>query len=352
MDRSIVCKFGGSSLADAACFRRVRDIIRSDPRRRHIVVSAPGRPAAGGMKITDMLIAAAEADGQRRHALLNDVRSRFCRICMDLGLHPPYRQLAALDSYARAGRDALASRGEYLCGMIMAEYLQMPFVDAAEIFVFRDGIPDDGPTLENLRHIGESAVIPGFYGADTSGRIVTFARGGSDISAAYAAAGVGAALYENWTDVSGFHTADPAMVPDALPIRSLCTRQAKQFSRAGACIIHYDSIAPAADAGIPIRILNTFAPGHPGTLISPGMHCELPCVAARKISENEYAVTACNLDAETLLALRSISPGGLEYSVCGGALCACCSAELMPAAMQALHRMCIDCKKSLDFAPE
>lgn len=289
-----VCKFGGSSLADAECFRRVREIILSDSRRRCIVVSAPGKRHPGDKKITDLLISSHSLSGSAQRACLDEVRARFCRIAADLGIQPPYAALSRLRAYARISRDAIASRGEYLCAVMLAEYLRMPFADAADIFVFRNGAPDANATRENMRRVGP-AVIPGFYGADASGNIVTFPRGGSDITASHISAATGAGLYENWTDVNGFYTADPASIPAARHIPYLGTAQARVFSYLGAGVLHYSGVTPAAEAGIPILIKNTFAPESEGTLITPGLRSDMPCVAVRRTSPGRQCISAANL---------------------------------------------------------
>ena len=337
MQSATVCKFGGSSLADAECFRRVGDIIRADRNRRYIVVSAPGRRSAGDIKVTDLLIAASESAGDERRAPLDIVRAKFRAIARELGLEAPEAALKELDAAAAAGRDAAASRGEYICARLMADYLQLPFVDAAGLFVFKSGVLDISSTYERLRGLGPQAVIPGFYGADPSGNIVTFPRGGSDISAAHLAAALKARLYENWTDVDGFFTADPSLVPGAQPIRCMSCQQARLFAYLGAGVLHYESIAPAAEAGIPLLVKNTFSPEAPGTLICPGARCETPCVAARRNGCNTYLLSAANLNAMQLESALAALPDG---SVRNGIFTLECHEDMLKNAAQALHAAC------------
>lgn len=337
MQSATVCKFGGSSLADADCFRRVGDIIRSDRRRRYIVVSAPGKRDADDVKVTDLLIAAAESSGEGRRAALDVVRAKFRDIARDLGLEAPETALIELDAAAAAGRNTAASRGEHICARLMAEYLKLPFTDAAELFVFKNGALDRATTYARLRALGPHTVIPGFYGADFSGNIVTFPRGGSDISAAHVAAALDARLYENWTDVDGFFTADPSLVPGAQLIRRMNCRQARLFAYLGADVLHYDSIAPAADLGIPLLVKNTFSPAAPGTLICPGARCDMPCVAARRIDAGTCLLSAANLNAAQLENASAALPCG---SVRNGIFALECREDALKAAAQALHAAC------------
>ena len=332
-----VCKFGGSSLADASCFRRVRDIIHSDDRRRLIIVSAPGKRQKNDIKITDALISACSADNASRSEALDSVRSRFCRIAADLGLCPPYDVLARLRAYARMGRDAIASRGEYLCARMLSEYTGLPFVDSAELFVFRNGTLDTKATYANLGRLHDPAIIPGFYGADVNGSIVTFPRGGSDITAAHIAAAIGADLYENWTDVNGFRTADPAVIPDALHIPHMSFSQARQFAYLGAGVLHYDSIAPAAEAGIPIIVKNTFDPDAPGTLISRSTYTYLPCTACVRLGENSYLLSCASQDEASLQHVISALPCELPLCIYGGTVSLECEKAKLHKLMRLMH---------------
>ena len=332
MHEITVCKFGGSSLADAACFRRVADIIRSDRKRRYIIVSAPGKCAGHSGRITDMLIRAHALSGGERRRILDKVRSRFMGISAELGIPAPESELEKLESHTT--RDALASRGEQLCALILAKYMDIPYIDSADIFIFGKGHIDVKKTYENMRELPYNAVIPGFYGADENGGIVTFPRGGSDISAAHAAAGVGAHLYENWTDVDGFFTADPLIVKNARHIDRLSYEQAQLYAYLGAGVLHYDSIAPAADANIPILVRNTFHPMRLGTLIYGGGNCRLPMIARRALSGGAYLLSAANLTPAMRSRARDILGGGVEHC---GMLCAECGAGTVNILTEKLH---------------
>lgn len=334
MRDATVCKFGGSSLADAECFRRVGKIIQADKRRRFIVVSAPGRSPGDDMKITDMLLTACESEPADRQALLDAIRRKFRSIARELGTVPPEAALEELEPAVQKGRDSAASRGEHICARLLAAHLKMPYIEAADVFRFRNGAPDIAQTYENLRQMGGCGVIPGFYGSDAAGNIVTFPRGGSDISAAHVAAAVGAGLYENWTDVDGFFTADPCLVPGARHIDRISSDQARLFSYLGAGVLHYDSISPASDAGIPILVRNTFAPLRQGTLICPDARCGLPCVAARELADGRYLLSAIGLTPAMRREALDILGGGFEHC---GMVCAECGRQELRAKAAKLH---------------
>ncbi|GHU73259.1 aspartokinase [Clostridia bacterium] len=274
----IVAKFGGSSLSDADQFLKVRDILLSDPARRFVVPSAPGRRYETDQKITDLLY---RCHDLARHALayaavFKDIRNRFKEIAASLSINIDLD--AILDDIERripleATPDYAASRGEYLNGLLLAALLGWEFVDPAECVWFReDGSFDSERTQLDTAHAlldREYAVIPGFYGQLPDGSIRTFSRGGSDVTGAIVARAVDADLYENWTDVSGFLTADPRIVKNPRRIEQITYRELRELSYMGATVLHEDAIFPVRKAGIPINIRNTNEPDHPGTLILP-----------------------------------------------------------------------------------
>ncbi len=275
-----VVKFGGSSLADAKQFEKVGRIIHEDENRRYCVPSAPGKRTADDEKVTDMLYAcydlacAKPQEREQAHELLAKIRDRYDSIIeglyLDLSLDEEFRQIEE-NFDARIGRDYAASRGEYLSGKIMAAYLDIPFVDAAEVICFdSEGHYDADRTeqvlSQRLKDL-ERAVIPGFYGSKPDGTICTFSRGGSDITGSVVASAVGADMYENWTDVSGFLVADPRIVPHPKSIDSITYRELRELSYMGATVLHEAAIFPVRKAGIPIHIKNTDSPQDPGTLI-------------------------------------------------------------------------------------
>lgn len=273
-----VVKFGGSSLADANQFRKVAQIIRSDGERRYVVPSAPGKRFSDDTKVTDMLYRCYEAVGEGKNATAEflPVAERFDGIISDLGLAlnlDDEYEIIAENFKKRAGKDYAASRGEYLNGIILANYLGFQFVDAAKcVFFTANGEFDADLTDACLASVLEGyseAVIPGFYGAKPDGTIQTFSRGGSDFTGSVVAKAIGADLYENWTDVSGFLAADPRIVDDPEIIDFITYKELRELSYMGAGVLHQDAIFPVRSARIPINIRNTNKPEDPGTMIVP-----------------------------------------------------------------------------------
>ncbi|MCR4704965.1 MAG: aspartate kinase [Lachnospiraceae bacterium] len=269
-------KFGGSSLASAEQFVKVGNIIKSDDSRRYVIPSAPGKRSSDDEKVTDMLYDCYEkaANGKKFDARLKQIKLRYKEIIQGLGLSmsldSDFEEIGANLSKG-AGRDYAASRGEYLNGKIMAEYLGFTFVDAAEVIVFNeDGTLDDIETNKKMSarlNALEHAVIPGFYGADRNGNVVTFSRGGSDITGSLVAKAIHAEVYENWTDVSGFLVADPRIVNKPEGIETITYRELRELAYMGATVLHEDAIFPVRKEGIPINIRNTNKPDDKGTWI-------------------------------------------------------------------------------------
>lgn len=267
-------KFGGTSMSEAATIQGVKRIIQSDPERRFVVVSAPGKTATE-QKVTDLLIAVANERPQNRAAAFAPVRERFERIVRGIGLCDGLLDdafdgiLAKLES---ASADYIVSRGEYLTAKVLAELLGYEFIDAEKLIKFNKYGFDDVYT-ETVCALGlkgvKRAVIPGFYGSDCDGEIVTFTRGGSDVTGAIVARAVGADVYENFTDVDGFMTCDPRIVPHASVIDLLTYKELRELAYMGANVLHPESIFPVRKANIPIHILNTFNTNATGTMIVP-----------------------------------------------------------------------------------
>ncbi len=273
-----VVKFGGSSLADAKQIRKAAAIIETDPTRRYVVVSAPGKRFADDEKITDLLLHchALAAERNSFEEPFARVAARYREIIRELGLSLSIdEELQAVHTAVSDGatRDYVASRGEYFNGLIMAAFLKIPFLDAAEcIFFTKDGKLDNERTrtvLHNRTGLLPRAVVPGFYGSLPDGTIKTFSRGGSDISGSIVAEAVEADLYENWTDVSGLLMADPRCIDNPAPIDTITYRELRELSYMGASVLHEDSIFPVRQAEIPINIRNTNRPEDPGTMIVP-----------------------------------------------------------------------------------
>ena len=279
-----VVKFGGSSLASAEQFKKVGKIIRADASRKFVVPSAPGKRFCGDTKVTDMLYSCyGAAIREKKFAdQLQEIRGRYQEIIdglgLDFSLDQDFEKIRE-NFGKKIGRDYAASRGEYLNGKIMAAYLGYEFIDAADVIRFgEDGSFDEETTNQLLaKRLEDSkgAVIPGFYGAKADGTIVTFSRGGSDVSGSLVALAVGADLYENWTDVSGFLIADPRIVKNPRSIETITYKELRELSYMGASVLHEDAIFPVRKAGIPINIRNTNAPEDKGTLIVEGT-CRQP----------------------------------------------------------------------------
>lgn len=271
-----VVKFGGSSLASADQFKKVGNIIRSDESRRFVVPSAPGKRFKEDTKVTDMLYkcyAEAEA-GKAFDKQLKAIEDRYNEIIKGLGLKLSLKEnfeTIRKNFEAKAGEDYAASRGEYLNGIVMANYLGYEFVDAATVVCFdKNGEFDAEKTNKTMaaRLKGvEKAVIPGFYGAMPNGTVKTFSRGGSDVTGSIVARAIKADIYENWTDVSGFMVADPRIVENPKSIDIITYIELRELSYMGASVLHESAIFPVRKEGIPINIRNTNAPEDKGTMI-------------------------------------------------------------------------------------
>ena len=272
----IVVKFGGSSLASAKQFKKVADIIRADKGRKYVVPSAPGKRNDKDEKVTDLLYQCYDAasQGKSYKKILDKIRERYEEIIdglhLNVNLDHEFQPIEE-NSVAGIGRDYAASRGEYLNGILMAAYLGIPFIDAAEVVFFDEygnflAEETNRELEERLAHT-ERAVIPGFYGSKKDGQICTFSRGGSDITGSIVARAIHADLYENWTDVSGFLVADPRIVEDPEVIETITYKELRELSYMGASVLHEDAIFPVRKEGIPIHIRNTNRPEDRGTLI-------------------------------------------------------------------------------------
>lgn len=275
----IVAKFGGSSLSDAGQFEKVKGIIHLDERRCYVVPSAPGRRFDGDDKVTDLLYQTyrEKQQGKDFSKTFAIIRDRFVNIAKELSLAidiVPYLDEIEADVEAGASEDYCASRGEYLNGLLLSDYLGYTFLDPKDFIFFNaDGSFNSertNDTLCALLKYTKRAVIPGFYGS-LDEKVHTFSRGGSDITGAIVARAAKAEMYENWTDVSGFLMADPRVVPDAKAIGTVTYRELRELSYMGATVLHEDSVFPVHRAGIPTNIRNTNAPQDRGTIIAHGV---------------------------------------------------------------------------------
>ena len=271
-----VVKFGGSSLADAKQFCKVRDIVKSDTNRKYVVASAPGKRDSHDTKVTDLLLLCFRLAKEKRSIdeTFAKIENRYRDIIKDLGIDFSLDEDLASIKIAilnHASSDYIASRGEYLNAKVLANFLGFPFVDAEDgIFFDEKGNLDLERTnrkLSKILSLHEFAVLPGFYGVSPDGTVKTFSRGGSDITGSIVAGAVGADLYENWTDVSGMLMADPRCIKDPKPIAEITYRELRELSYMGATVLHEDAIFPVRKAQIPINIRNTNEPEAPGTMI-------------------------------------------------------------------------------------
>lgn len=276
MNDVIVAKFGGSSLANSSQFKKVKEIVCADVNRRYIIPSAPGKRNSTDHKITDILYLCHEH--VKKSIAFDDIfkliEDRYINICKELELSLNiYEYLEVLKEKITNGasRDYVASRGEYLNGIVLANYLGYEFIDASELIFFKkNGTLDEARTYsitsEKLSLV-KNAVIPGFYGSGLDSKIKTFSRGGSDITGAIIAKSVNAKVYENWTDVSGFLMTDPRIVNNPKQIEEISYKELRELSYMGADVFHEEAIFPVKDGGIPINIKNTNRPQDIGTFI-------------------------------------------------------------------------------------
>ena len=274
--RIVVTKFGGTSVADAAQFRKIKEIVSSNPERRFIVVSAPGKRFPEDEKVTDLLLDCYEkaSAGESFADEFEQIRMRFRDIIDGLKMDFPLDEELEVLGQSLADdpqRDYTASRGEYLTAKIMSKYLGFTFVDPAWCICFDENGQLNTPMTSRTMRASllplNRAVIAGFYGADMIGTIHTFERGGSDITGSLAACAVNADLYENWTDVSGLYAADPRIVEDPETVSYMSYRELRTLSYMGASVLHSDAVLSASELEIPINIRNTNKPDDPGTMI-------------------------------------------------------------------------------------
>lgn len=284
-----VAKFGGTSLADANQFKKVADIIKADEERKFIVVSAPGKRHEHDFKITDLLIRLGEAyvKEEKYKSYYITIVDRFFQIINDLELDESLmneiedriKQVMELDLEFNEKLDHFKAIGEDSSAKILSQYLQKLGLKASYVNPKDAGILlEDTPTgaklsdksydrIYQLRDRGGILVIPGFFGYTEDGKLLTFSRGGSDITGAIVAAGVKASLYENFTDVDSVYTVNPKIVENPKPIELLTYREMRELSYAGFSVFHDEALIPAFKANIPVEIKNTNNPLKKGTLI-------------------------------------------------------------------------------------
>jgi aspartate kinase len=268
-------------LADADQFRKVKAILKSNPNRKIVAVSAPGKRNHKETKLTDLLYSVYDLASKKQNFSQpwKLVRERFIEITHDLSLKSTIgneleKLEKSLEGYSgEISVDFVVSRGEYLCARIMAEFLEAKFIDAYPIIQFDSQYRVTQESLDNLAKAmsdpNMTYVVPGFYGSDLEGRLKTFTRGGSDITGGILANAGNCQVYENWTDVSGLLMTDPRIVKDAHTIKYVSYREIRELAYSGASVLHDESIAPCRAKNIPINIKNTNDPEDPGTIIGP-----------------------------------------------------------------------------------
>ncbi len=311
-----VAKFGGSSVADANQFKKVKNIVKADKSRKVIIASAAGKRTSDDYKMTDLLYLtqAHLKYGVSAADIIKTLTERFAEIRNDLKIDTPIEKEFA--AYAKTLTkdtpvDEIVSRGEYFTSKLMAEYLGYTFVDAADVVFFGyDGKLDLEKTyaaIESAVKENTNVVIPGFYGSLPNGKIKVMTRGGSDITGSIAAAAIKADVYENWTDVSGILMTDPRIVKNPKPIADITYNELQELATMGASVLHEDAVAPVRIAGIPLNIRNTNKPKDPGTMIvekvkeEKGMEKFITGLAGKK---NYTILTIKKSDIENIYPFR------------------------------------------------
>jgi len=272
----IVCKFGGSSVASAKQLEKVKAIINSNTERQIVVVSAPGKRDSSDTKVTDLLYTCCKEVKEVGNCdkSFSKIETRFLEIMNDFNLDTSKMEQALSEIKkeinANADENFAASRGEYLNAILISEYFEFEFVDAAKLITIDDNgyaADETWTKISNVIEAGKKYIIPGFYGVNKEGKITTFSRGGSDITGAILAKAVKASVYENWTDVAGCYNADPRYIKKAYPIETMTYSEVRELSAFGASVFHADAIAPVMEDGIAINIKNTNDPEAKGTFI-------------------------------------------------------------------------------------
>ena len=272
----VVVKFGGSSMANAGQFEKVKNIVNANEARKIVVVSAAGKRNSEDTKLTDLLfLLHAHLKYQVSYTnVMKMIEDRFYDIKNELNLKFDLDQeLNDLKSKLNknTNQDFLVSRGEYITAKLMSEYLGYTFVDAKDLIFFNyDGTFNMAKIKEATKEAYEKygkIIVPGFYGSLPDGNIKLLSRGGSDITGSLLAAAVNAEKYENWTDVSGVLMADPRIVKNPKGINQITYNELRELSYMGASVLHQETVFPVQQANIPINILNTNKADDPGTII-------------------------------------------------------------------------------------
>ncbi|MBM7604943.1 aspartate kinase [Metabacillus crassostreae] len=285
-----VVKFGGSSLASGEQLKKVLQIVVSDPSRKVVVVSAPGKRHSDDIKVTDMLIECAEKhlENEDAEAIFQAIIDRYESIVKELSISSDIidtitndlKQLLASDkSKPESYLDAIKASGEDNNAKLIAAYFQHSGIDAQYVNPKDAGLlvsdepgnaqvlPESYENLYKLRERKGIIIFPGFFGYSKSGEVLTFSRSGSDITGSILANGIKAELYENFTDVDAVYSVNPTIVQNPKEIVELTYREMRELSYAGFSVFHDEALIPAFRAGIPVNVKNTNNPIAPGTRI-------------------------------------------------------------------------------------
>ncbi|MBP5260856.1 MAG: aspartate kinase [Clostridiales bacterium] len=286
-----IAKFGGTSLANAFQIQKVCNIVLSDDERKVIVVSAPGKRTKDDIKVTDLLIDVAKTRiaGEDYSKPLQNVFDRFKEIAEELdvvsvlpNIEKAIKDVADAEIHDNvAYLDSVKAMGEDSSARIVAAYLnstghKAEYCNPKECGLFLEHndmgkgviLDESYDNLSTLRKDEETIyVFPGFYGYSKSGQIITFSRGGSDITGSILAAALKADVYENWTDVDSVYAVNPSLVSNPFPIREITYDEMRELAYAGFTVLHEDALFPVYVRGIPINIKNTNNPSANGTWI-------------------------------------------------------------------------------------
>lgn len=285
-----VCKFGGTSVASAQQIKKVAAILKADPSRKIVVVSAPGKRFDDDVKVTDMLIRLSQAAlcNEDVEGYLSSVLDRYAQIAIGLDLGQAILDIIELDLRKRLASDKgnpglffdqLKASGEDNLAKLVAVYLTSIGLHAEYInpkdagllvtdFPQRvQALPESNNRLSALKEKTTITVFPGFFGYTSKGELRTFERGGSDITGSILAAAVKAELYENFTDVDCVFVANPRIIENPEEIHKMTYREMRELSYAGFAVLHDEALMPAFKESVPVCIKNTNNPLAPGTMI-------------------------------------------------------------------------------------
>lgn len=294
-----VAKFGGSSVASAEQFKKVKNIVELDDARKFVVVSAVGKANKDDNKVTDLLYLCYAHTKYKINFdnIFKMIEDKFLAIKEELALSFDIEgELAKLKAEISKGIDEeyLVSRGEYLTGLLMAEYLGYHFVDAKDLIFYNYqgeiDFPKTQAAFDKLVKDYDKLLIPGFYGSRPNGEIKIMTRGGGDVSGAIVANIADAEVYENWTDVSGILMADPRIIDNPHEIKVISYTELRELSYMGASVLHEEAIFPVRDKDIPIQIRNTNDPKAQGTIISDNKHLEAKQVVTGIAGKKDFSI--------------------------------------------------------------